>query len=99
MTLSVVIATRDRAAFLDNALSSLRAQQGAPPFDVVVADNGSRDATAEVVARHAANAPFPLRRVYVPEPNRGAARNRGLTCASIRLERGKPARSKSPFSG
>jgi GT2 family glycosyltransferase len=78
VTLSVVIATRDRAAFLDNALSSLRAQQGAPPFDVVVADNGSRDATAEVVARHAANAPFPLRRVYVPEPNRGAARNRGV---------------------
>ncbi len=43
-----------------------------------MADNGSQDATAEVVARHAAEAPFAVRRVYVPEPNRGAARNRGV---------------------
>jgi GT2 family glycosyltransferase len=78
VTFSVVIATRDRAAFLDRALESLRTQRNAPAFDVVVADNGSQDATADVVARQAQSAPFPLRRVYVPEPNRGAARNRGV---------------------
>ncbi len=78
MTLSVVIATRDRAVFLDHALTSLRAQRDAPPFDVVVADNGSQDGTAAVIERHAADAPFALRRVYVPAPNRGAARNRGV---------------------
>jgi len=82
VTLSVVIATRDRAAFLDRALASLREQREAPPFDVVVADNGSQDATAEVVARHAGGAAFPLRRVFVPEPNRGAARNRGVAEAT-----------------
>jgi GT2 family glycosyltransferase len=52
--LSVVIATRDRAAFLSKALDSLGAQVGAPAFEVVVVDNGSSDATPEVVATHAA---------------------------------------------
>ena len=41
MRLSVVIATKDRAAFLARALDSLGSQQGAPSFEVVVVDNGS----------------------------------------------------------
>ncbi|MFZ1126584.1 MAG: glycosyltransferase family A protein [Candidatus Baltobacteraceae bacterium] len=78
MKLSVVIATRDRAGFLERALESLAAQDDPPEFEVVVADNGSSDATAEVVARHADAGRFPLRRVFVPEPNRSAARNAGI---------------------
>jgi glycosyltransferase involved in cell wall biosynthesis len=82
MTLSVVIATKDRASFLDRALESLAEQRDAPSFDVVVADNGSSDGTAEVVARHAAAGAYPLRVTYVPEPNRGAARNRGVAASN-----------------
>jgi glycosyltransferase involved in cell wall biosynthesis len=75
---SIVIATRDRAAFLTRALDSLGAQVGAPPFEVIVADNGSSDATPDVVATHAARGALDVRRVFVPEPNRGAARNAGV---------------------
>lgn len=79
---SLVIATRDRATFLARALESLAAQDGAPPFEVIVADNGSRDATAQIVAERTAAAPYALRRLYVGEPNRGAARNAGIEASS-----------------
>jgi glycosyltransferase involved in cell wall biosynthesis len=82
MRLSVVIATRDRAAFLERALESLAVQVDAPEFEVVIADNGSSDATAEIVARHAQTGRFPLQRVFVAEPNRSAARNAGIAAAS-----------------
>jgi glycosyltransferase involved in cell wall biosynthesis len=80
--ISVVIATRDRAAFLERTLASLAQQIGAPSFEVVVADNGSSDDTAGVVerARAAANG-LEITRVFVPEPNRGAARNAGVAQA------------------
>ncbi|HEY4439592.1 MAG TPA: glycosyltransferase [Candidatus Elarobacter sp.] len=75
MSFSVVIATKDRAPLLDGALESLRAQVDAPPFEVVVVDNGSQDATPEVARRH--DAAY----VYVAEPNRGKARNAGIARA------------------
>jgi GT2 family glycosyltransferase len=78
--MAVVIATKDRAPLLARALDSLAAQREAPAFEVVVADNGSTDATPEVVARAAAGA-YPVRSVYVAEPNRGAARNRGVAAS------------------
>ncbi|MDB5095392.1 MAG: hypothetical protein JWO85_3493 [Candidatus Eremiobacteraeota bacterium] len=76
MTLSVVIATKDRAALLDDALGSLRAQADAPPFEIIVVDNGSNDATPEVVRKHGAEYAF------VAEPNRGKARNAGIARAT-----------------
>lgn len=76
MRLSVVIATKDRAALLEDALASLRAQQGAPDFEVIVVDNGSSDATREVAQRYGA------RYRYVEEPNRALARNDGLEIAT-----------------
>jgi len=75
VNLSVVIATRNRAPLLDGALASLRAQVEAPPFEIVVADNGSSDATPAVARAHDA------RYVYVAEPNRGKARNAGIAQA------------------
>jgi glycosyltransferase involved in cell wall biosynthesis len=85
MILSVVIATRDRAPFLESALRSLAAQSDAPAYEVVVADNGSSDATPDVVALAAEHATFPLRRVFVPQPNRGAARNAGIAASNGRI--------------
>jgi glycosyltransferase involved in cell wall biosynthesis len=76
MTYSVVIATKDRAALLDEALASLRRQEGAPPLELVVVDNGSTDETKAVAEKHGALY------VYVAEPNRGAARNAGIARAS-----------------
>jgi glycosyltransferase involved in cell wall biosynthesis len=76
MKISVVVATRNRAALLDGALRSLRAQVGAPALEAIVVDNGSTDDTRAVAAAHDA--------VYVhePEPNRALARNRGVAQAS-----------------
>ncbi|MDP9017772.1 MAG: glycosyltransferase family 2 protein [Candidatus Eremiobacteraeota bacterium] len=79
---SVIIATKDRAGYLDQALRSLAQQIGAPPFEVVVVDNGSTDATAQVV-EHAREAnDFEINYVYEERANRGAARNRGIAVAT-----------------
>jgi hypothetical protein len=82
MRLSVVIATKDRAAFLERAFDSLDGQRGAPAFEVVIADNGSRDGTRALVEARAASAAYPVAYVCVPQPNRGAARNAGIAAAS-----------------
>jgi glycosyltransferase involved in cell wall biosynthesis len=74
--ISVVIATKDRAALLDGALASLRAQEDAPEFELIVVDNGSSDATPAVARAHGAEYAF------VAEPNRGKARNAGIARAS-----------------
>lgn len=79
--LSVVIASRDRAPFLARALESLAAQRAAPAFETIVVDNGSVDDTARVVEEAAGHAPFPLRRIEAPTPNRALARNRGIEAA------------------
>jgi GT2 family glycosyltransferase len=73
---SVVIATKDRAPLLDAALASLRAQDGAPEYELVVVDNGSSDATPAVARAHGAVYAF------VAEPNRGKARNAGIARAT-----------------
>ena len=78
---SVVIATRDRAAFLERAFDSLGLQAEAPPFEVVVVDNGSSDGTRALVEARRNAAAFDVSYVSVPEPNRGAARNAGVAAA------------------
>ena len=79
MKLSVVIATKDRAALLDGALASLRAQENSPAYELVVVDNGSSDATRAVARQHGAEY------VFVAEPNRGKARNAGIDRAGGEL--------------
>jgi glycosyltransferase involved in cell wall biosynthesis len=78
MRISVVIATKDRAAYLERALRSLEAQIGAPSFEVVVVDNGSADGTRELVERVAAISTIPVRYAYEARSNRGRARNAGV---------------------
>lgn len=76
MDISVVIATKDRAKYLERTLQALAAQTGAPAFEVVVVDNGSSDDTKNVAERAAAASPITY--VYEAQPNRGRARNRGV---------------------
>ena len=81
MRLSVVIATKDRARYLERALDSLRRQVGALEFEVVVVDNASTDETREVAQGYGALGEFAVHYVYEGEPNRGKARNRGIEVA------------------
>jgi GT2 family glycosyltransferase len=83
--LSVVIATRDRARYLQGALESLDAQTAAPPFEVVVVDNGSSDGTRDAVAQFGARLNYPIVYLFEGDPNRGKARNRGIAAAAGNL--------------
>jgi glycosyltransferase involved in cell wall biosynthesis len=66
--ITVVIATRNRAALLRETLAALAAQTDPGcPFEIIVADNGSTDDTAAVVAAAAASAPV----LYIHEPRPG----------------------------
>jgi glycosyltransferase involved in cell wall biosynthesis len=48
---SVVVPTRNRAGYLQVTLDSLAAQAPGVPYEVIVVDDGSTDATAEVAQR------------------------------------------------
>ena len=48
--LSVVVPTYNRALLLRKTLESLAGQRNPPPFEVIVADDGSSDDTKQVVA-------------------------------------------------
>lgn len=85
MRLSVVIATKDRAAYLERALESFGKQIGAPSFEVVVVDNGSTDTTRALTERARTEQSYPVTYVYEAQPNRGAARNRGIATAQGHL--------------
>ena len=70
---SVVIPTYNAATLISQQLAALAGQLGAPPFEVVVADNGSTDDIASVVAAWRDRLPG-LRRV-------DASRGRGVSVA------------------
>jgi GT2 family glycosyltransferase len=73
--LSVVIPTRDRSTLLARTLDALADQRDAPPFDIIVVDDGSIDGTRHMLAeRRQANLV-----VLHQDGTRGpaAARNRG----------------------
>ena len=81
MEISVVVPTYNQAALLARCLTALQAQ-GVPAgtFEVVVVDDGSTDATPELLRRQAAA--WPALRVLT-QANAGPARsrNRGLSAA------------------
>ncbi|HEU5152450.1 MAG TPA: glycosyltransferase family A protein [Iamia sp.] len=58
---TVVVATRNRSALLPRLVAALEAQEGAPPFEVVIVDDASTDATPSVLATLAASTPLDLR--------------------------------------
>jgi glycosyltransferase involved in cell wall biosynthesis len=76
---SVVIPARDAAATLPRTLDCLAAQRGAPEFEVIVVDDGSRDDTAALAERAG------VRLVRGSGEGSGAARNAGVAAARGRL--------------
>jgi peptidoglycan/xylan/chitin deacetylase (PgdA/CDA1 family)/GT2 family glycosyltransferase len=78
--LSVVIASHERRDLLRRCLESLRGQTAAPgSFEVIVADDGSGDGTAEMV--EAFEAPFPLRVLRLQQGGQAAAQNAAIAAA------------------
>lgn len=77
---SFIVPCRDAAPWLPQTLDSIRAQTHRP-LEIVAIDDGSTDATAEVLRRFAAAEPGVLR--VLPGPQRGAAaaRNTGWRAA------------------
>ncbi|RPJ71277.1 MAG: glycosyltransferase [Acidobacteria bacterium] len=73
MTVSVVIATFNRARELACCLDQLRRQTFQPGDEVVVADNGSTDGTGALLARLAPKFPVPLRVVREARPGKSHA--------------------------
>lgn len=76
---SVVIPTYNRMDVLPEVLAALEGQQGAPPFEVLVVDDGSTDGTGDWLdQRH-----FTLPTQVLHQPNAGPARarNRGVAAA------------------
>jgi glycosyltransferase involved in cell wall biosynthesis len=75
---SVVVPVRDGAAFLDEALRSIAAQTR-PAREVIVVDDGSSDASAEIAARLGARVERQV------ASGQSAARNRGVELSSCDL--------------
>jgi len=73
MTASVIIATYNRADLLDECLQHLARQSFSSGDEVLIADNGSTDHTAAVVARRAPRFPAALSRIAVPTPGKSHA--------------------------
>jgi GT2 family glycosyltransferase len=76
---SVVIPTYNRADGLRRCLNSLAAQLRPPPFEIIVVDDGSTDATAELLSGY--RSPFPLRTYRTERAGAAGARNCGAAVA------------------
>lgn len=83
LPIAVVVSTYNRPAALRAVLQSL-AEQRSPPSEVVVADDGSGEATRTVIAEANRRSLFPVRHVW--QEDRGfraaAVRNRGVAAAT-----------------
>ena len=81
---SVVISTRNRAAWLADCLGSLADQDGDTKYEVVVVDNASTDRTSEVIAEWASRDPR-FRGAYEPKIGLSAGKNLGIRVARAPL--------------
>lgn len=75
MKVSIILPTYNRAAHIKRAMNSVIGQTRQPD-ELLVVDDGSTDATAEIIERTGRKAPFPIR--YIRRDNRGAAAARNV---------------------
>jgi glycosyltransferase involved in cell wall biosynthesis len=80
-SISVVIATYNRASLLQVTLEQLRKQPFAASDEVIVVDNGSTDGTPDVIARAAEKFPAPLLSMREAQQGKGPALNTGIAAA------------------
>ncbi len=85
MKLSVIVPTYNRCKILAQSLSALFAQQLDASWEIIVVDDGSTDATAQVVAKAKSDSPVPLAYYYQANQGPAAARNRGIRSANAPL--------------
>jgi len=81
MKYSVVIATYKRADDLRDTLASLATLQPDGPWEVIVVDNNSPDATKQIVEQAAQGFPVELRYLFEVEQGRSPALNTGIRAA------------------
>ncbi len=79
---SLIICTRNRAGALRRCLDATSAITFAGAWELVVVDNGSTDATRDIIDAFAAAASFPVVAVGQPVPGLSNARNAGVAAAS-----------------
>lgn len=83
---SVLIATYNRAALLDETLTWLaRLRVPSRTWEVIVIDNNSKDGTRAVVERHQPSFPVPLTCLLETRQGRSSALNTGIAAARGRL--------------
>lgn len=80
-TVSVIVATYNRADLLDDCLRHLAQQQFSRGDEVLIADNGSTDHTAAVIATHGRSFPAAITRIPVPTPGKSHAVGAALRVA------------------
>jgi glycosyltransferase involved in cell wall biosynthesis len=81
----LVVTTHARADALERVLASVAAQR-VPPDELIVAEDGEDPATAALLARHAADAPYPLRHLAQPHAGFRAGRIRNAAIAASRCD-------------
>jgi glycosyltransferase involved in cell wall biosynthesis len=83
MDATVLIATYNRAALLDETLASLAAMRVSPAlqWEAIVIDNNSHDNTRAVVERHIPGFPVRLRYLFEGAQGRSSALNAGISQA------------------
>lgn len=83
MKTAVIVTTYNRPDALAAALEGYR-DQDRSQFELLIADDGSREDTGALVAAYSARAPFPVRHVWQEDRGfrAGAARNRALAQTS-----------------
>jgi glycosyltransferase involved in cell wall biosynthesis len=81
MKYSILIATCNRAPLLRDTLASLARLEPDGPWELVIIDNKSTDATRAVVEDALGSFPAPLRYAYEPVQGRSAALNCGFAMA------------------
>ena len=81
MTISVVIATYNRAALLESTLAELGRQAFEPGDEVIVVDNASTDRTPDVIARAIEKLPVRIRHLREATPGKTPAMNRRIAVA------------------